>query len=397
MLTDEELEKLTTDLESDRVERKESLKGSAKTKVGEAICAFANDLPRNSKVGVIFIGLKDDGSPSGLEITDQLLQELGAFQRDGNILPIPSLTVQKRRIQGVDVAVVLVEPSAETPVRYEGRMWIRVGPRRSIAGKDDERILTEKRQAGNFKFDERPARNASLADLDLDTFEEKYLPRAVAPEILEQNERTVEERLSSLQLMLPDGRPTFGALLLLGKYPRKWLPGAYVQFARFDGDDPLAPILDQKEIDGPLPRVIPDLDHLTMLNIQVATEIGSHTYEKRSPDYPAGAIQQLLRNAVLHRSYEIDAPVYWYWFRDRIEIHSPGGLYGRVNEDNFRSGITDYRNPTLAQGLKVLNFVQRFGVGIKMAFKLCEENGNPPPEFEFAPAAVFVRIHRSAL
>ncbi len=138
--------------------------------------------------------------------------------------------------------------------------------------------------------------------------------------------------------------------------------------------------------------MIVDLDHLTLLNIKVATEIGEHTFEKRTPDYPAGAIQQLLRNAVMHRSYEINAPVYFFWFRKHIEIHSPGGLYGRVNERNFHSGITDYRNPTVAQGLKVLSAVQRFGVGIRLAQLRCEENGNAPPEFEFHPAAVYARI-----
>lgn len=393
MLSDDELERLAADLESDRVERKESLKGSAKSKIGEAICAFANDLPRHGRPGVVFVGLKDDGQPAGLEITDALLQDLGGFQRDGNILPIPSLTVQKREIRGASVAVVIVEPSADPPIRYDGRIWIRVGPRRSIASRDDERILTEKRQASIFKFDEIPARNASLADLDLQTFQEQYLPGAVAPEILEENQRTVEERLSSLQLIAPGGLPTYGALLLLGRNPRRFLPGAYVQFARFDGNDPLAPILDQKEVDGTLPRMIFDLDHLTLLNIKIATEIGEHTLEKRTPDYPAGAIQQLLRNALMHRSYEITAPVYFYWFRNHIEIHSPGGLYGRVNESNFHSGVTDYRNPTVAQGLKVLSAVQRFGVGIRLARLRCEENGNPPPEFQFEPSAVYVRIY----
>jgi ATP-dependent DNA helicase RecG len=85
--------------------------------------------------------------------------------------------------------------------------------------------------------------------------------------------------------------------------------------------------------------------------------------------------------------------VSFYWFRSHIEIHSPGGLYGRVNEENFgKRGATDYRNPTLAEGLKILGFVQRFGMGIELARKRCIENGNPPPEFEFSPSAVLVTV-----
>ena len=95
----------------------------------------------------------------------------------------------------------------------------------------------------------------------------------------------------------------------------------------------------------------------------------------------------------MHRSYEVQAPIYWYWFADRIEIHSPGGLFGRVNETNFgRAGVTDYRNQALAEGLKITGFVQRFGMGIELARRRCAENGNPPPIFEFDPSLVLATI-----
>ncbi len=109
------------------------------------------------------------------------------------------------------------------------------------------------------------------------------------------------------------------------------------------------------------------------------------------------ALQQLLRNAVMHRSYEIHAPVHWYWFNNRIEIHSPGGLFGRVTPENFgKSGpsSTDYRNQIIAEGLKVTGFVQRFGMGIPLARQRCVENGNPPPEFEFSPSSVLAILKK---
>lgn len=248
-------------------------------------------------------------------------------------------------------------------------------------------------------FDEEPpvAGDAALSDLDLYLFRENYLPHAVAAEILAANHREIDEQLASLHLLSRGGRPTHGALLLLGRQPRRFLPGAYVQFVRFDGKEKVDPILNQKELDGPMPRLLPLLDDLASINVRVATEITGHVYEKRSPDYPLESIQQLLRNAVLHRSYESNAPVYWFWYQDRIEIHSPGGPFGRVTETNFRNGVTDYRNPTLAQGLKVLGFVQRFGVGIQIAERGCAENGNPPLEFEVSPWAFLVRIRQRLL
>ena len=100
----------------------------------------------------------------------------------------------------------------------------------------------------------------------------------------------------------------------------------------------------------------------------------------------------------MHRTYEAtNAPIRISWFSDRIEIVSPGGPYGIVNAGNFgQPGITDYRNPHLAEALKVLGYVQRFGVGIASARKLLKENGNPPPEFNISTSHVLVIVRRVA-
>lgn len=85
------------------------------------------------------------------------------------------------------------------------------------------------------------------------------------------------------------------------------------------------------------------------------------------------------------------------WFDDRIEILSPGGPYGAVTPENFgRPGLADYRNPNLAEALRVLGFVQRYGVGIPTARRELERNGNPAPEFTVEPTYVSV-IVRSAV
>ena len=143
-LSDDELDALAADLESDRAERKESLLGDARGKSREAVCAFANDLPGHGEPGVLFVGLRDDGSPSGVAVTDDLLRDLAAMRDDGNILPPPTLVVEKRSVRGTEVAVVTVAPSDAPPAKYEGRIWVRVGPRRSIATPQDERILNER-------------------------------------------------------------------------------------------------------------------------------------------------------------------------------------------------------------------------------------------------------------
>ena len=109
MLTEVELIKLLYDLEADRVERTTSV--SDTDKFCQAICAFANDLPNHRAPGYLLVGVKDNGSLSGLSVSDQLLQNLGAIRADGNVLPSPAINVQKFSLTGGEIAVVEVLPS----------------------------------------------------------------------------------------------------------------------------------------------------------------------------------------------------------------------------------------------------------------------------------------------
>jgi len=386
---------LFEDLESDRVERKASI--SEKDKIRQAICAFANDLPNHQQPGVIFIGANDDGTCANLTITDQLLLSLADMRSDGNIMPFPMMTVQKRIVKGCELAVVMVEPSDAPPVRHKGRTYIRVGPRRAIATPEEERRLSEKRRSKDLPFDIQPVPSAGLKDLDVDLFLKVYLPSALPTEVLENNQRTIEQQLCSMRFVTADSdpKPTVLGILVVGKDPREFIPGGYIQFLRIDGETLADAIKDQKEIDGPLPEMLWMLDETFKAHISVATDV-TQPIEIRHPDYPLVALQQLARNAVLHRTFEAtNAPARITWFSDRIEILNPGGPYGQVNQENFgEPGITDYRNPHLAEALKNLGYVQRFGVGIQIARSELEKNGNPPPEFFVKDAHVLVIIRR---
>lgn len=373
------------DVESDRSERKQSL--ADRDKIREAICAFANDLPNYAAPGVLYIGAKDDGSCAGLMVTDELLRTLADMRSDGNIVPFPSMTVQKKVLNGCEMAVVTVEPSDAPPVRCRGRTCIRVGPRRAYATPEEERRLTEKRRARDLPFDIRPMPVATTADLDLDLFRRTYLPASVAPEVIEENRRNIEQQLASLRLVAPGAAqpvPTVLGVLVIGKDPQALLPGAYVQFIRFDGTQLTDPVRDAEAIGGPLPELIRMVEEKLEAHIETARDFVSGPIETAQPSYPVVAIQQLTRNAILHRTYEgTNAPVRINWFSDRIEILSPGGPYGQVTRANFGGpGVTDYRNLHLAEAMRNLGYVQKFGVGIALSRKELEKNGNPPLEFK---------------
>lgn len=396
MYSDLELESMLSDLESDLTERKESFTGDAPTKAREAVCAFANDLPNHGRPGVLFVGARDDGSPAGLAVTDELLRQLADMKIDGNIVPPPTLTVAKRVLRGADMAVVTVWPADSPPVRYKGRVYIRIGPRRGIASLQDERILNEKRRHKDRPFDVQPVRSAALSDLDRRRFEEEYLPAAFATDVLAANDRNYEQRLAATKMVssADEPTPTVLGILVLSSGTRDFLPGAYIQFLRIAGRELAAPIADEQLIDGPVADVLRRIDEKLSAHNRTAVDIVSADRERRAPLYPMPALQQIVRNAVMHRSYEAtNAPVRVTWYDDRIEMQSPGGPYGAVTPENFgQPGVADYRNPSLAEALRVLGFVQRFGVGIATARRELQENGNPPPEFEVNSSYVGVTL-----
>jgi ATP-dependent DNA helicase RecG len=383
--TDIQLLDMLRQPESQLVERKESLEGKASKTIRQAICAFANDLPNHKKPGVIFVGVKDNGDFAGLPTTDDLLLTLSQMKSDGNLLPIPTISVEKRTLAGNDVAVVFVQPADRPPTRCYGEIWVRVGPSRARATAQDERILNEKRRYGDLPFDLQPVDTAKLNDLSKARFEEEYLPQAFSSDVLAANERSYEQRLASLRLInsVEDATPTVLGLLVLGKRTRDFLPGAYIQFLRIDGQLLSDPIIDESEIDGSITDVARKLDEKIDAHNMKSVNYTNQNGEVSSTPYPKAALQQLSRNAILHRVYEdTNAPIRLSWFNDRIEIISPGGPFGLVNQNNFgNSGVSDYRNRYLADAMHVLGLVQRFGTGIAIARKAMEENGNPALEF----------------
>ncbi|MBI1191677.1 MAG: transcriptional regulator [Bacteroidetes bacterium] len=400
-LSAEEFKTLLSAPESDLLERKRDMSGSASRAIREAICSFSNDMAGHGTAGHILIGLDDSGKPSGLIVTDALLRQLADIRYDGQIVPPPAMFVEQYEEDGYAYALVTVLPADSPPVRYQGRICVRIGPRRGYADAQEERILNERRRFRDKPFDVQPALGSTLADLSTLRFLEEYLPKAVHPDVLAQNERTLEQKLASTKMvrLAEDPVPTVLGMLVLGRTPREHLPGDYIQFLRIDGEQLHDPVVDELFIEGSIVDLVRRAEEKVEANNRVQVRFADVVTEQRKSLYPLAAVQQFLRNAVLHRNYEgTNAPVRVYFFNNRLEITSPGGPYGQVNASNFGSpGITDYRNPNLAEAMRALGLIQRFGAGIALAQKYLRENGNPEATFEVTDQWVKVVLKISAV
>lgn len=374
--------------ESDRIER--TISTNDTSKFSEAVCAFANNLANHDAPGYLFIGVDDNGILSGLKVTDKLLKNLGALRSEGNILPPPIIKVEKITYNEGDVAVVEVQPSFFPPVRYKGKVWVRIGPRKAVANEAEERILIEKRQANIHTFDAYPMHDSKIEDLDVDLFKYKYLHRAIAEDVLNSDKRSIDEQLASLRLFdLKKESATVAGILLFAKNPEYFLPGAYIQYVRFDGKDRAANIVREVKFSGNLITMLDNLDGFIKNSLIERKPVPvSVLREAQQFNYPSWALRELLMNAVMHRDYHSNTPIRLYQYDDRIEIMNAGGLYGNARPENFPN-VNDYRNPIVAEAMKVLGYVNRFSRGVVRVNQELIDNENGEARFNFELMTAF--------
>lgn len=388
MISKEKLLQLLKSTETYRIEKTVSIGNM--DKFCEAICAFANDMPGSRQNGYLIIGANDDGRLAGLKVDDALMKKISGIRSDGNILPLPVMNVDRFEFPEGDLLVAEVHPSFFTPIRYRGRTFIRIGPRRDFASEEEERILTERRTANMATFDVSPCLRASLDDLQVDKIKAGYLPRAIDPELLEEDKRDIREQLASLGLYdRQHDCPTYAAITLFGKNPKFFLPGFYLQFVRFKGTDKASDIDEERTFDKCLMDMLPRLDDFLDLSVVRKRPVPvSILREKTVFNYPYWGIRELLMNAVMHRDLQTNMPVRFYQFENRIEIMNPGGLYGKARPENFPF-VNDYRNPIISEAMKILGYVNKFNRGIDRVQKMLNDNGNPPAIFDVDKLTVF--------
>ena len=380
MITKDEIQELLHSTETYRVERTTST--GDMDKFQEAICAFANDLPNSRKNGYLILGAYDNGELSGLKVTDDLLKKIAAIRSNGNILPIPVMSVDRFQFPEGDLLVAEVSPSDLPPVRYRGRTFIRIGPRRDIATEAEERILAERRMSFMATFDTMPCLAAKLSDVNTDLLRTKYLIPLLGNEIVESDTRPIEEQMAAVGMYDTEHQcPTYAAVVLFGYKPRRFMPGLYVQYVRFKGENVTSEVENEMQLEGNYCELLPRLESLLELSvIKKKPVFVSILREEMVSNYPYQAIRELLLNACMHRDMQSNAPLRFYEYAGHLEILNAGGLYGNARPENFPS-VNDYRNPLVASAMKTLGYVNMFNRGVGQVQTDLKENGNQPAEF----------------
>ena len=303
MLNADTILPLLKDIENERIERTTSK--DAKEKFGQAICAFANDIMNTGVPGYLFIGANDDGSLSGLKYTDALQKDLAGMRSEGNILPQPVMQVYKVALPEGDVAVVEVQPSKLPPVRFHGRIWIRVGARKAIANEEEERILMERGEFNTPNFESEPCFSATLEDLDTDLFRSTLLPAMVDAKEIKKDKRPIEVQMASLGLFyLPYNCPTNAGILLIGKNPTRFIPSASIQYVQFEGMTKGTKVLNERLFKNNLLTELHNLEQFAEFTLErKRPELVTGFRDTNFIGYPHNATRELLMNICQHRAY----------------------------------------------------------------------------------------------
>lgn len=383
----DELAKLTA-TETSRVEWKRSFRDG--TGISQAVCALANDLGATKKPGYVLVGVQKDGEIVGVDTTsrtlDEIQQELASILHDIRLQPTPSTSITAVETDDAHTVIAIAVTPYDVPpvVTFSGVAWVRVGTTSRRATEADLGRLRERRPESRRPFDLRRVAGAGLDDLDLAMLKTRYeLGRDEDHDL--ESFPSFASWLTNRDLGQGDEHvfvPNATGLLLFGKSPQTAFPGAVVELVRYSGSDVDADVAFRRTVTGTLPDQLDTLWSIAKANIVAVPTGRSGIREGFADVFPFPALEELFRNLIQHRAYDVThAPSRVEWFDDRIELSNPGGPFGHASEGEFGMQ-SDYRNPTLTRWLSELGYVQNLGRGVRRVRLQLEKNGNPPLEVE---------------
>ena len=335
----------------------------------------------------------------------------------GPLTPTPAMSVDQMEVDGASVVVAEVEelPAAEKPcfVTAQGKergTYMRVGDgdhRLDTYSVFQLSVLTVPSNA-----DREPVMQARIDDLDSSLIARTVARlRASRPRALDgtSSERDVLERVGVVDR--DTGVPTLGGLLALGRFPQQFFPQLMISFASYPGGSKDVIVGDERMddravLEGSIPDMIDDAVSVVVRNLRVR-RVSKGAGAQDVPEIPIDAIREAIANAVTHRDYSELArgdQVRVELYPDRLEVHSPGGLWGGRDVESIFDGQSRSRNQLLARLLTEVPFADRdetvgenAGSGIPRMLGEMTQNGLPAPRFQSTPASFVTVLDRFGL
>ena len=386
-------------VEWERLEFKEGWNPEA---VLHTLCAFANDI-HNLGGGYILIGIAEDNGrpvlpPVGLDSAqiDVIQKELLNLGFSA-IAPYYHPLAVPVEIEGRHVLVLWALGGSTRPYKArvslskenkESAYYIRKGSSTIRAKGSDETELMS--LAATVPFDDRLNQQAKV----------EHLSRELMQDYLQQVGSDLATQTPSLSLV-ELGRqmgivggpeeaplPLNVGLMMFNIEPWRFFPVMQIDVVWFPKEGPGGDKFSEKIFKGPLPRMTRDALDYIKRNIISETVIKHRDRAEatRVENFPYGAIEEAVVNAVYHRGYDVREPVEIRIERDELVVLSYPGPDRSVRLEQLRAGRAQprrYRNRRIGEFLKELEFTEGRSTGIPKIMEAMKKNGSPPAEFEF--------------
>ena len=335
----------------------------------KSIVAFANGAGGKFVVGVNnrreFIGIPKKADL--FELKDSIADKISQM-----CVPQIMFDITAEIVEGAQLLIVQVFPGMATPyyIKSQGKengTYIRLGATTRNA---DLAALSELENRGrNVSYDGLPYRSLKVTDADIAFLCKDFSKRA--------KRKITKADLENLHLLTgrSHDKATNALAILLGKHEYT----SRIQCARFRGTM-RADFLDKKDYNGPLCKQIDDAYKFVLNHLNMAIEINGVVHDEKY-ELPPKAIRELIINAAIHRNYQMNSSVQVAVYDDRVEISSPGTLYGTLTLEEALSGRSSIRNKTLARTLEKVHVLEGWGSGFQRINTLCQEYGVALPEF----------------
>lgn len=379
-------------------ERLEFKKGWNPEDVIHSMCAFANDL-NNWGGGYIIIGIaENDGQPilppEGLEPN-----QLDSFQKKTielghKVSPGYFPIVQPYLLQNKHVLVLWCPAGDNRPYtaptslgkEAQRQPYIRLGAATVIAKGENLRRLQE--LTARIPFDDRVNNQASIQDFDLGLIQ-AYLQEVKSDLYAESTRMPLTDICRAMYIAKgpdEDLRPVNVGLLFFSHAPERFISRAWIELVWHQ--DRSGRKFKEYYFKGPLHKQLRDA--LSFLRTNILAEQVIKRSDKPEADrfynFPNDAIEEVLSNAVYHKSYEIGSPIEIQVWPDKIQILSFPGPVPPVNAHNLKNNriivAREYRNRRIGDFLKELHLTEGRGTGFPTIYDAMENNGSPAPVFE---------------
>lgn len=280
----------------------------------------------------------------------------------------------------------------ERPCYYKGAgkikgSYIRVGD--ADLPMTDYEIYSYESYKRHVHDDEREVDRVDLSYMDKD-YLDKYIieKKQEKPKFSKLNEEQIYEMLNIKR----NERFTLASVMNFSLYPQGVFPQLGITAIVVPGynigelGDSGERFTDNKRIEGTISEMLEEAMTFCKRNMKIKTIIDSETGKRNDRlEYPINAVREAILNALIHRDYSVHTegtPIQINFFTDRLEIHSPGGLYGRMTVEQLGKARPDLRNPTLATMAESLNQAENRYSGIPTIRMEMKQYGLPEPVFK---------------